>query len=140
MSADVAKRDLGEPMFKYVANMHGDETLGRQLVLYMAEYLAINYEKDKRVKRLLDTTEIYLMPTLNPDGFEPSLIGFFAGAANFFTGTGSTSRRRMNSNWVDLNRDFPGYKEVKAITKNGAATVNLEEGRQPETMYVKLFF
>jgi hypothetical protein len=40
-------RKKGKPMFKMVGNMHGDETLGRQLILYMAEYLAKNYRQDE---------------------------------------------------------------------------------------------
>merc|ERR1712008_221098 len=36
-------RPLLKPMFKYVANMHGDETVGRQLVIYFAEFLLQNY-------------------------------------------------------------------------------------------------
>ena len=47
LSENVTQRGRGEPMFKFVANMHGDETLGRQMLLYMAEYLAIHYEKDE---------------------------------------------------------------------------------------------
>lgn len=50
-------------MFKFVGNMHGDETLGRQLILYMAEYLLKHYASDPRVRRLVDTTEIHLMPS-----------------------------------------------------------------------------
>ena len=47
LSENVAQRGRGEPMFKFVANMHGDETLGRQMLLYLAEYLALHYENDE---------------------------------------------------------------------------------------------
>ena len=49
--------------------MHGDETVGRQLLIYLAEYLLQQYGRNSRVTRLVDNTEIYLMPTMNPDGF-----------------------------------------------------------------------
>ena len=32
-------RQLLKPMVQLVGNMHGDETVGRQLVLYLANYL-----------------------------------------------------------------------------------------------------
>ena len=32
-------RHLLKPMVQLVGNMHGDETVGRQLVLYLAHYL-----------------------------------------------------------------------------------------------------
>ena len=74
ISKDVKKRDLLEPMFKYVANMHGDETVGRQLMVYLAEYLLHNYNSVPEVTRLVDTTDIYLMPSMNPDGFNRSKV------------------------------------------------------------------
>ncbi len=52
-----------------MGNMHGDETVGRQVLLYLAEYLLQNYGLDERATRILDTTEVFIMPTLNPDGF-----------------------------------------------------------------------
>ena len=55
--------------------MHGDETVGRQLVIYFAELLLQNYDKDERIKKLVDSIEIYLMPSLNPDGFAVSPEG-----------------------------------------------------------------
>ncbi|KAH8419746.1 hypothetical protein KR009_002000, partial [Drosophila setifemur] len=61
--------DLLRPMVKLVANIWGDETVGRQLVLYAAEFLASHYEADREVQRLLNTTEIHFLPTCNPDGF-----------------------------------------------------------------------
>lgn len=69
MSSNIRTRNLLTPMFKYVANMHGDETIGRELLIYLAQYLLENYGHIDEVTRLLNTTDIYLMPTMNPDGF-----------------------------------------------------------------------
>lgn len=74
ISNNVKERVLLKPMFKYVGNMHGDESVGRQLIIYLAEYLLLNYGIDPRVTKLLNTTDIYLMPSMNPDGFEKSMV------------------------------------------------------------------
>ena len=76
--------------------MHGDETVGRQLIIYFAEYLLRNYKIEDRVTNLVDTIEIYLMPSLNPDGFAKSQEG------SCYSDPG-----RYNANRKDLNRDFP---------------------------------
>jgi len=67
-------RRILKPMFKYIANMHGDETVGLQLLLYLAQYLTSLYGSDDRVSRIVDTTDIFLMPTLNPDGYSASQV------------------------------------------------------------------
>ena len=87
--ADVGSdRPEGVPMVKYVANMHGDESVGREMVLALTQHLLANYESEERISRLLNTTEIHLVPSMNPDGFERVT--------------------RNNYNEVDLNREFPG--------------------------------
>ena len=55
--------------------MHGDETVGRQLIIYLAEYLLKQYGQNKRIRQLVDNTEIYLMPSMNPDGFANAKVG-----------------------------------------------------------------
>lgn len=55
------------PDVKYIANMHGNEVLGRELLLYFADYL-LNNQKDSDVVYLLKNMRIHLMPSLNPDG------------------------------------------------------------------------
>lgn len=74
ISEGVNSHHADRPAFKYVANMHGDESVGRQLVVFLAQYLLLNYGKDSRVTKLVNATDIHLMPSLNPDGFEHSEV------------------------------------------------------------------
>lgn len=87
----------GKPKFKYVGNMHGDETVSRQVLVYLIEYLLRSYGDDQRVTELINSTDIYIMPSMNPDGFEKSVEGDCGGQAG----------GRNNARDMDLNRSFP---------------------------------
>ncbi|XP_044260416.1 carboxypeptidase D isoform X2 [Tribolium madens] len=121
INANVANRTLMTPMFKYVANMHGDEAVGRQLMIYLAQYLIYNYGKDERVTRLVNSTDIYLMPSMNPDGFENSQEGLCESKPGYIG--------RENINHKDLNRDFPDQFDP-------VRTGTILSGRQPETIAI----
>jgi len=56
-------------MFTYIANVHGDKTVGLQLLLYLAQYLTSLYGVDDRITKIVDSIDIYLIPTLNPDSY-----------------------------------------------------------------------
>lgn len=87
----------GKPKFKYVGNMHGDETVSRQVLVYLLEYLLMMYGDDQRITELVNSTDIYIMPSMNPDGFENSVEGNCNGHAG----------GRNNARSIDLNRSFP---------------------------------
>lgn len=103
-----AKVDDERPEFKYIANMHGDEIVGREVMLSFIKDCTENYGKDPRLTNLLDKFQIHILVSMNPDG-----------AA---TGT------RANGNYADLNRDFPDFST--------ADNQDTPQARQPETQAV----
>lgn len=51
--------------------MHGNEVLGRELLLKLADHLCEGYlNGDPQIKALIETTRIHLMPSMNPDGWQ----------------------------------------------------------------------
>lgn len=77
--------------------------------LLVISYLTSQYGVDPRVTRLIDTTDIYILPSMNPDAFE---LG-----------------QRENVNKIDLNRDFPDQFDAPGT----------EYHHQPETAAVMEF-
>lgn len=76
-SKDFEESDLLKPFVKFTANIHGDETLGREIILDLAQYLVLNYAKVPEVQQILNTTEIHMVPTCNPDGFYAAHVSYF---------------------------------------------------------------
>jgi carboxypeptidase D len=76
-----------EPEFKYVSTMHGDEPLGTEMCLYFIDLLLTEYGTNERITNLVDSTAIWIVPLMSPDGLE---LG-----------------RRSNAAGVNLNRNFP---------------------------------
>lgn len=86
--------------------MHGNEAVGRELLLLLAKYLCENYGSSERVSRILNTTRVHLLPSMNPDGFEASREG-----------DDSSNVGRNNANDVDLNRNFPDQYRVNEYNR-----------------------
>ncbi|KAL2242303.1 UNVERIFIED_CONTAM: Carboxypeptidase SOL1 [Sesamum indicum] len=85
--SDLPGAKEAEPAFKFIGNVHGDEPLGRELLLLLANWLCDNYMKDPLATLIVDGVHLHILPSMNPDGF--------------------SLRRRGNANNIDLNRDFP---------------------------------
>jgi murein tripeptide amidase MpaA len=67
------KHILLRPEVKYIANMHGNEVVGLELLLYLIEYLLTS--TDNQVLQLMNQSRIWIMPSMNPDGLELSQYG-----------------------------------------------------------------
>ncbi|HOJ33554.1 MAG TPA: M14 family zinc carboxypeptidase [Candidatus Hydrogenedentes bacterium] len=101
-----------EPEFRYVGAIHGNETPSAVVCLNFIQLLLEGYGTDPRIAGLVDETAIWVVPLMNPDGYE--------------RGT------RNNANGVDLNRSFPKYPDDFTGTVYSGAPL-LDTGRQPET-------
>jgi predicted deacylase len=69
--------------------IHGEEWEASEACLYLADYLLINFDSNSTVTGILNTTEIHIVPLVNPDGRQNNEHG--------------------NDNSVDLNRNFDIY-------------------------------
>lgn len=84
-----------EPSFLYTSSMHGDELSGYVLSLRLIDYLLNNYGDNNKVTHLIDEIDIWINPLANPDG------AYYGGNQNVW------SAIRYNSNFIDLNRNYP---------------------------------
>lgn len=71
---ETGQNEVGEVEFLYIANMHGDEVVGRQLSIYFIYHLCSNYDTNPTIKALIDNTDIHILPTMNPDGMTRRLL------------------------------------------------------------------
>jgi len=103
-----------EPEFKYVSTIHGDENLGTEICLYFIDLLLTEYGTDERITNLVDSTAIWIVPLMNPDGL--------------------VSSRRQNANGIDLNRNFPLLTDNSLNIFTGEPLDALN--RQPEVRHI----
>lgn len=100
------EHELLKPEFKYVANMHGNEVVGREMLLALANYMCQEYLKGKQdVMKLINSTRIHLLPSMNPDGWDIATSVEYGSDKDWLLG-------RSNANGVDLNRDFPNLNSM----------------------------
>uniref|UniRef100_A0A8C8SA99 AE binding protein 1 n=1 Tax=Pelusios castaneus TaxID=367368 RepID=A0A8C8SA99_9SAUR len=99
------EHELGEPEFRYTAGLHGNEVLGRELLLLLMQFLCKEYQDgNPRVRSLVTETRIHLVPSLNPDGYEiASQVG---------SELGNWALGHWNEEGYDIFENFPDLASV----------------------------
>ena len=98
-----------KPNVKYIGNMHGDEVVGRELLMKFLDTLVT--ESEDSAVSLLDSANVFVVPSMNPDGFAAGV--------------------RANANGFDLNRNFPDqFRTVANRQKETTLVMNFLASRQ----------
>jgi len=101
-----------KPAMLYTGSVHAREWIGHELALKFIDYVAKNQDVDPELEKSLTESTIYMVPCLNPDGYEYSRKHFSFWRKN----------RRKNHDGtigVDLNRNFSiGFVKQKDTSSN----------------------
>ncbi|MCB2219618.1 MAG: immune inhibitor A [Bacteroidetes bacterium] len=130
-----------EPEVLYTALHHAREPAGLMTVLYYMWYLLENYDNDPYIQTLVDNTEMYFVPVINPDGY------VYNQTTNPNGGGMWRKNRRDNEgtscDGVDINRNY-GY--MWGLDNTGSSPDPCDEDyrgteafSEPETQAIRNF-
>ena len=101
ISDGVSTDDAAEPDVLYMGLQHAREAIGGSSMIFFMQYLCEQYSLDPRIKSLVDAREFFIIPCVNPDGWEYNRLNGGAGSG------WRKNRRLISGNYgVDLNRNY----------------------------------
>jgi len=99
--SDNVSQDEDEPEVLFMGCHHAREWISVEVPLLLGRYLLENYATDANIRRIVNQSEVWVVPLLNPDGLEYTIHYYRYWRKN----------RRLNADGsygVDLNRNY-GY-------------------------------
>ncbi|KAM6951759.1 inactive carboxypeptidase-like protein X2 [Aplochiton taeniatus] len=105
ISDNPGEHELGEPEFRYTAGAHGNEVLGRELLLLLMQFMCQEYlSGNPRILHLVQETRIHLLPSVNPDGYDKA---FEVGSE-----LSGWSLGRWSQDGLDIHHNFPDLNSI----------------------------
>jgi len=100
--SDNVGTDEDEPEVLYDANHHAREHLTVEMAVYLLHLFTDNYAGDSRIKNIVNGREIWIVPSVNPDGAEYDI------ATGSYRSWRKNRQPNTNSRYVgtDLNRNY----------------------------------
>jgi hypothetical protein len=95
--------DEAEPEVFVNARMHAREHITTEQALVLLEWLTDGYATSSRIRAIVDTTEVFVVPDLNPDGARFDLRG------QRYKGWRKNRQPDRGARGTDINRNF-GYR------------------------------
>jgi carboxypeptidase T len=129
-----------KPQVLYTALHHAREPNSLSQMIFYLWYLLENYNTNSEIKYLVDNTEMYFLPCVNPDGY------IYNQTTNPNGGGLWRKNRRVNTNGsfgVDLNRNYGFQWGFDNTGSSATATSETYRGTapfsEPETRLVQQF-
>ena len=127
-----------KPQMMYTALHHAREPGSLSSTIFFLWHLLEHYATDPQIQKIIDNTELYFMPCVNPDGYIFNII-------NSPGGGGMWRKNRRNNGdgtfGVDINRNygyFWGYDNIGSSNMTSSDTYRGPSGfSEPETRAVK---
>ncbi|MPZ97021.1 MAG: zinc carboxypeptidase [Propionibacteriales bacterium] len=116
-------KDGKRPAVLYTANQHAREWITPEMVQRLMHYVIDGYGNDPEITRLVDTTELWFLPSQNPDGYDFTFTGDRMWRKNLrdVNGDGQITI----GDGVDTNRNFPykwGYDNEGSTPQSSGET------------------
>ena len=101
--SDNVNVDENEPEVLFTYHQHAREHITVEMAMYMLNLFTGSYGADTRIKNLVDTREIWILPDVNPDGGEYDI------ATGSYRAWRKNRQPNSGSSYVgtDLNRNWP---------------------------------
>ncbi|MEM7246076.1 MAG: M14 family zinc carboxypeptidase [Acidobacteriota bacterium] len=135
-----AALDEDEPAILYMSLMHAREPAGMMSLFYFVDRLVRGYGTDAEATYLLDHRELWIIPVLNPDGYNYNQTSTPAGGGLW------RKNRRDNGDGrfgVDLNRNFSYEWGLDDTGSSGNTRSDVYRGEapfsEPETQALRDF-
>ncbi|MER6678792.1 M14 family zinc carboxypeptidase [Streptomyces sp. NPDC000983] len=136
-------KDGAKPAVLYMSNQHAREWITPEMTRRLMHHYLDNYRTDQRVKKIVDSTELWFVISANPDGYDHT-----------FKETGDRLWRKNlrdvngdgaigTGDGVDLNRNFAykwGYDDEGSSPSPTSQTYRGDApGSEPETKAIDAF-
>lgn len=124
-----------KPGIIFMGQHHAREHLSQEIPLMLAQYLLKN-KADPSISTLLQTRDIWIIPTVNPDGSEYDISG-----SNYRMWRKNRRNNGDGTFGVDLNRNYGYLWGTGGSSKNTSSDVYMGETpfSEPETQVIKNF-